>query len=248
MTGEEYLVNEIKKYRCVCFYPSAGTDLSDIDFFGSGKKLMGERLDEKSNEADFEAISADCQNDPDLFIHADLNFYSEFEEGFNSLPTDYNINGSFKVVGFRELPLINDPNLIHDNYVFSGKCFEYKLQVWGRKEPVTLIICLCENEAVVSKIFLAHQLKLDFIWSKNWNGSKTRGTWMANTLERLQTAKVYTDWLCIPGFKGEPRNEWVEEKYPELMEKSEVKMVRNNDIHWIDESAHGWVEEFIVKK
>ncbi|OQA05649.1 MAG: hypothetical protein BWY66_02351 [bacterium ADurb.Bin374] len=50
----------------------------------------------------------------------------------------------------------------------------------------------------------------------------------------------------MPGNRGEPRNRLVEEKYPDLMLPSGVNLVRNTDIHWIDEGANGWVEEYDV--
>jgi len=39
MTGEEALAQELKKYRCICYYPSSGTDLSNLDFFCSAKAV-----------------------------------------------------------------------------------------------------------------------------------------------------------------------------------------------------------------
>ena len=31
------LVEELRKYKNICFYPSSGTDLSDLDYFCSGR-------------------------------------------------------------------------------------------------------------------------------------------------------------------------------------------------------------------
>ncbi len=244
MTGAEYLVGEIKKYRQVCYYPSSGTDLSDMDFFGSGQKLFEER---RNPEEIFPTVNADeTKTSPDLFIHTDVNFYQEFEEAFDFPARECGINGSFEILDFRELPLIKEPNLICDNYIHSGKIFEYKLRLWNSPEVKTLIYCLCENEFFVSRIAMAHDLKIPLIWTKNWNGGKTYGTWLVNVFSKLQTQKFYSDWLCIAGHRGEPRNRPIEEKYPELMTQPGVKLVRNNDIHWIEEGAHGWVEEFDV--
>ncbi|EKD84461.1 MAG: hypothetical protein ACD_39C00035G0001 [uncultured bacterium] len=50
----------------------------------------------------------------------------------------------------------------------------------------------------------------------------------------------------MPGKRGEPQNIVVQQKYPELMVPAKVKLVRNEDLRWIDESGHGWVEEFDV--
>lgn len=239
MTGVELLAREIKKYRSICYYPSAGTDLGDIDFFGSGRKRWQERRDGGP-------AGPGADGDPDLFIHTDINFYQEFAAGADLAPAECGIHGASEVVSFRELPPLEAPNAICDNFVYSGKCFEYRLRVWGVEKTKTLIFCLCENEALVSKVFLAHGIRVPFIWSRNWAGGKTQGTWLANVLDRLGTRKLYTDWLCIPGQRGEPRNGLVGEKYPELMVPARVKLVRNDDIHWIEEGAHGWLEEFDV--
>ncbi|HNW35197.1 MAG TPA: hypothetical protein PKM25_09720 [Candidatus Ozemobacteraceae bacterium] len=246
MAGEEYLVQELKKYCCICYYPSSGTDLSNIDFFGSGKKLWEERTGGVSSGNNASAETSSRELDPDLFIHTDINFYQEFASGLEMSPKECGIHGSCEVLGFRELPALPAPNEIYDNFTYSGKCFEYKLRVWGSSRIKTLLYCLCENEYFVSRILLAHGIQVPLIWSRNWAGGQTYGTWLANVLDRLHTAKVYTDWLCVPGRRGEPRNRLVEEKYSELMTSPRVRLVRNDDIHWIDEGSHGWVEEYDV--
>jgi len=246
MTGEEYLVHELKKHTCICYYPSSGTDLSNVDYFASGKRPLEERIGGTKPERGIFTDISHLENTPDLFVHTDINFYQEFASGLNMLPNECGIHGSSEVLEFRELPALNKPNLICSNYEYSGRCFEYKLRVWGAKHPQTLIFCLCENEYFVSKILLANSIRVPFIWSRNWAGGKTYGTWLVNVLEKLHTRKVYTDWLCVPGKRGEPRNRSVGEQYPELMIPSSVKLARNNDIHWIDEGSHGWVEEFDV--
>lgn len=246
MTGKEYLVNELRKYNSICYYPSSGNDLSNIDYFGSGQKTWEERLSGIQPENNIAENLSRPENDPDLFIHTDINFYQEFESGLDLLPEECGIHGNYEILGFRELPALKEPNLICGNFDYSGKCFEYKLKVWGAKNTKTLIFCLCENEYFVSKILLDNSIDVSFIWSRNWNGGQTYGTWLANILDQLHTIKVYTDWLCVPGKRGEPRNRFVEEKYPELMVPPKVKLLRNNDIHWIDEGSHGWVEEFDV--
>ncbi len=246
MTGAEFLINELKKYSCICYYPSSGIDLSNMDFFCSGKKLWSERVERENPEEIVldEPIDDSCA--PDLFIHTDVNFYQEFESGLDFDADDSGIHGSFEVISFRELPEIKEPNTICDNFDFSGRCFEYKLKLWGSPKIRTLIFVLCENEYLVSKIFLKNKIEVSYIWSKNWNGGQTHGTWLANILDKLKTKKIYTDWLCVPGKRGQPGNRLVEEKYPELMCVSNTKLVRNNEIRWIDEGAHGWVEEFDV--
>lgn len=246
MTGEEYLINELKKSRCICYYPSSGTDLSNIDYFASGRKLWGERTADNQPQLTASAEMPDSENDPDLFVHTDVNFYQEFAAGLDMQPDECGIHGSFEVLAFKELPALKNPNRICDNYEFSGSCFEYKLRLWGSEKIRTLIYCLCENEYFVTRILLAGGISVPYIWSRNWAGGQTYGTWLASVLDRLHTIRLYTDWLCVPGSRGEPRNRAVEEKYPELMIPAKVDLVRNNDIHWIDEGAHGWVEEFIV--
>lgn len=234
---------ELKKYRCICFYPSSGTDLSNIDFFASGKMLWQERLDADRNLPPNPA----SDQDPDLFIHTDIIQYQEFVDGLDALPDNCGMHGTFEVVQFKELPTLDEKNRIFGNVEFSGRCFEYKLRVWNSSEIKTLIFCLLENECFVSRILLENQVRVPIIWAKNWNGSRTYGTWLANVLKPLKTRKFYSDWLCIPGQRGEPANLAVADKYPELMVNGQVRLIRNNDIHWIDEGSHGWVEEFDVK-
>lgn len=246
MTGEEQLVQELKKYRRLCCYPSSGADVSDLDFFGSGKMPLEERRNGILPGNPSFSEKSDLDNTPDLFLHTDINFYQEFASGRDWAPAECGLHGRCEILEFRELPALNRPNKINPNYEHSGRCFEYKLSVWGSKQPKTLIYCLCENEFVVSQILLAHRIPAAVIWSRNWTGGRTYGTWLANVLDQLHTVKVYTDWLCVPGKRGEPRNRLVEEAYPELMTPSKVKLVRNNDLQWIDEGTHGWVEEFDV--
>ncbi|MDD3378332.1 MAG: hypothetical protein PHF08_12900 [Candidatus Riflebacteria bacterium] len=239
------LADELKKYRKICYYPSSGTDLSDLDYFGSGKLLWDERVESGRRISNIGAQNDDL---PDLFVHSDINFYMEFEEGKDLDADECGLHGSYEVTGFRELPRITSPNRICDNYDFSGRCFEYKLKVWGINKELTLIYCLCENEFFVSEILLAHGIKVDYIWSKNWAGGLTTGTWLANVCKKLNTKKFFTDWLCVPGKKGQPLNSAVKEKYPLLMIKSTVKLIRSGEPKWIDEGANGWVEEYDVTK
>ena len=246
MNGEQFLVNELKRYRGICYYPSSGNDLSDIDFFGSGKRLWQERIDATGQRDSLDISSGGLE--PELFIHTDINFYQEFAAGKDLQPEDCGIHGPFEVVSFRELPGLESPNSINENYDHSGKCFEYKFKTWDSDKIRTLIFCLCENEFFVAGILLKHSVTVDYIWSKNWCGSKTYGTWLVNVLDRLGTKKFYTDWLCVPGKRGEPRNLRVEEHYPELICEPKVALVRNEEIRWIDEGANGWVEEFIVER
>lgn len=246
MTSKKSLVDELKKYSCICYYPSSGTDLSDIDYFGSGRKLWSERVEGIPEPPAKSADKASLQSEPDLYIHTDVNFYQEFSAGHDLEPEDCAIHGSFEVIEFRELPQLEKPNRICDNFAYSGKCFEYKLRVWGSEKTLTLIYCLCENESFVAGILLAHGIKVEYVWSRNWFGTHTYGTWLANILDQTQTRKIYTDWLCVPGKRGEPQNIAVQQKYPELMVPARVKLVRNEDLRWIDESGHGWVEEFDV--
>ncbi|OGK06115.1 MAG: hypothetical protein A2W80_05745 [Candidatus Riflebacteria bacterium GWC2_50_8] len=246
MTSKKSLADELKHYSCICYYPSSGTDLSDIDYFASGRKLWSERVEGVPVPPAKSGDKASLQSEPDLYIHTDVNFYQEFSAGHDLDPEDCAIHGSFEVIEFRELPRLEKPNRICDNFDYSGKCFEYKLRVWGSEKTLTLIYCLCENESFVADILLAHGIKVEYVWSRNWYGTHTYGTWLANILDQTQTRKVYTDWLCVPGKRGEPQNIAVQQKYPELMVPARVKLVRNEDIRWIDESGHGWVEEFDV--
>ncbi|MFZ2956399.1 MAG: hypothetical protein WA705_05880 [Candidatus Ozemobacteraceae bacterium] len=246
MTGGESLARELKKYRCICYYPSSGTDLSNLDFFCSGKKLWEERVGGVSRGGGVPESASGMDDDPDLFVHTDINFYQEFAAGNEASPHERGIHGSFEVLEFRELPALESPNRIWNNFIHSGKCFEYKLRVWGATRTKTLIYCLCENEWFVLRILLDHGIRVPFVWSRNWAGGQTYGTWLANALDKLQTAKLYTDWLCVPGKRGEPRNRLVEEKYPELMTPPTVRLVRNDDVRWVDEGEHGWVEEYDV--
>ncbi len=248
MKGEEYLVQELAKYKCLCYYPSSGTDLGDLDFFGSGGRLLGERTDPPPEGRFPSAGLVPSLPEPDLFVHTEINSFQEFDGGLATSPSECGFHGPLQVEGFRELPSIEKPNSIYDNFPFSGRCFEYRLRLWDSRRTRTLIYCLCENEFFVSRILLRHGLTAPLIWSRNWAGGRTHGTWIANVLDRLKTEKVFTDWLCIPGQRGEPTNRLVERKYPELMVPRTVKLVRNDNLHWIDEGAHGWVDEFDVVK
>lgn len=246
MTGADHLVGELKKYKSICYYPSSGKDLSNLDFFGSGRRLWEERvtgLPPAVKVADEAPVEED---EPDLFVHTDINFYQEFASGLDIPPDESGMHGGFEILEYRELPSLTAPNAIFDNFPHSGRCFEYKLRIWGSTKTTTLIYCLCENESLVARILLPNGISVPRIWSRNWAGGRTYGTWLSNVLERLHTRKVYTDWLCVPGRRGEPRNRLVEENYPELMTPSKVRLVRNDAIHWIDEGTHGWVEEYDV--
>ena len=99
--------------------------------------------------------------------------------------------------------------------------------------------------SIVSNIFLKNDILVETVWSKNWNGGRTYGTWLARLAKTLGVKAFYSDWLCVPGFRGEPSNAVVYEKYPELEIKDVSKLERTNN-HWIDEGAHGWVDEFVV--
>jgi hypothetical protein len=246
MTGEEALARELAKYRGICYYPSSGTDLSNLDFFCSGKKLWEERTGGTSRVAGSPKSVSGVDDDPDLFVHTDINFYQEFAAGTETSPHERGIHGSFEVLEFRELPALENPNRIWEDLQHAGRCFQYQLRVWGSTRTKTLIYCLCENEWFVSRILLAHGIRVPFVWSRNWSGGKTYGTWLANVLGKLQTVKLYTDWLCVPGKRGEPRTQLVGENYPELMMAPTVRLVRNDEVRWIDEGGHGWVEEYDV--
>ncbi len=57
------LANELKKYGKICYYPSSGRDLSDVDYFGSGKLLWSERIEKSADNND---IAAEIDDLPDL--------------------------------------------------------------------------------------------------------------------------------------------------------------------------------------
>lgn len=236
------LVDELKNYNSICFYPSCGTDMSDIDYFCSGCLPREERIKPSVFAEDWKK---DCI-EPDVFIHSDVNFYMEFEAGEDLELEDCGIHSCYEILEFEQLESIKEPNRINNNTPFSGNIFKYKLKVWGKEKPVTLIFCLCENEFVVSQIFLANKIFVNYIWSKNWNGGLTYGTWLAKVANILKVRYFYTDWLCLPGFRGEPSNNKVYDKYPELETKQSATLERTNN-HWIEEGSHGWVDEFRVK-
>lgn len=235
------LIDELKNYNSICYYPSCGTDLSDVDYFCSGCLPREER-----NKASAKPDSWNKDFDePDLFIHSDVNFYMEFESGEDLDLNEYGLHGKYEVLEFEQLETIKEPNRINNNMPFSGQIFEYKCKVWGKEKPITIIFCLCENEYMGSQIFLSNNLPLNYIWSKNWNGGRTYGTWLAKIAKTLNIKIFYTDWLCLPGLRGEPSNAIVYEKYPELKAEIVSKLERTNN-HWIEEGAHGWVDEFKV--
>ena len=113
------LATELKKYNSICYYPSSGIDLSDIDFFGSGRLRWSERVEGAPLPAGF---CANKEEIPDLFIHTDINFYMQYEEGLDLEVDECNIHGKYEILSFKELPQIDRPNRINDNYEFSGKC------------------------------------------------------------------------------------------------------------------------------
>lgn len=236
------LIDELKKYKSICFYPSCGTDLSDIDYFGSGGLPREERKKELAKAEKWNKKT----EEPELFVHSDVNFYMEFESGEDLDLSECGVHGKYEIVGFEELESIKEPNRINNNLPFSGQVFKYILKVWGKEKPVTLIFCLCENEYIASQIFIKNNISLTYIWSKNWNGGTTYGTWLARAANKLGVKLMYTDWLCLPGLRGEPSNSIVYEKYPELNTKNISNLERTNN-HWIEEGAHGWVDEFIVR-
>ncbi len=235
------LIDELKKYNNICFYPSCGTDLSDIDFFCSGCLPREERNNPTAVAESWNKEFAE----PEVFVHSDVNFYMEFESGEDLDLNDYGIHGKYEIVDFEQLESIKEPNRVNNNLPFSGQIFKYKLKVWGKRKPVTLIICLCENEYVASQVFLKNNINLTVVWSKNWNGGRTYGTWLARVSKCLGVKAFYTDWLCLPGLRGEPSNAIVYEKYPDLEVKKPSKLERS-DNHWIEEGAHGWVDEFLI--
>ena len=58
------LADELKKYNRICYYPSSGRDLSDLDYFGSGRLLWNERVESSCRVSGQTAQSCDL---PDLF-------------------------------------------------------------------------------------------------------------------------------------------------------------------------------------
>ncbi len=244
MTEENALVRELKKYKSVCYYPSSGRDMSDLDYFGSGCLPREERLG--LSPVAPPPLAAGENADPDVFIHTDVNFYQECAAGLDLQPIDCGIHGACEVLSHRELTPIRASNAICGNFPHSGRVFEYQLKLWGRPQVRTLFYCLCENEFFVAKILLANDIRVPYIWTRDWFGGPTHGTWLANVFDRLQTVKFFTDWLCVPGQRGEPGNKAVAEKYPELMIPSKVRLVKNESHRWIEEGAHGWIEEYDV--
>ncbi|RCK81070.1 MAG: hypothetical protein OZSIB_2447 [Candidatus Ozemobacter sibiricus] len=241
------LAAELKSYQRLCYYPSCGTDLSDLDFFCSGQLPWGERTDPGRRPAPSSAPPPLAPEPPDLFVHTDVSFYQEFAAGDWTPTAEHGLHGSFEILGFRERPPLSHPNRIWPNLPHSGKCFEYKLRVWDSPRTITLLYCLCENEWFVADVLLAHGVRVPLIWTKNWAGGRTYGTWLVNVLDRLRTETFYADWLCRPGQRGEPRNPLVAAHYPELMVPPTVRLERDERLHWIDEGSHGWVEAFHVR-
>jgi hypothetical protein len=270
------LVRELQGHSCLCFYPSCGTDVSDLDYFASGRLPLAERVDSgqaahvpdktsdlfahhptrpdhlvdpgSTDETPCSATSSlGPRLDPDAFLHTDVTFFQEYAAGADLPLRECGLHGLGEVLAFRELAPLTNPNRIYGNFEHSGRCFVYKLRLWGSPQPKTLVYLLCENEAFVTDVLLAHGLAVPIVWSKSWNGGHTYGTWLANVLDRLQTKEMFTDWLCVPGHRGQPPNRRVAEAYPELMGPAKVKLVRNEAVHWVDEGSHGWVEEFSVR-
>ncbi len=239
------LVHELQQYRRICFYPSSGTDLGDLDFLCSGQKPWSERAESPPHERRTTDDGADV---PDLFVHTEINFFQEFAGGLALQPDEHGMHGPLEVVRFRELPTIPTPNRIYDNFAHSGRVFEYKLRAWGRAHETTLIYVLCENEFLVARVLLPHRINTAVVWSRNWSGGRTHGTWLANTFAQLHTERLYADWLCIPGRRGQPQNRRVTEQYPELMANAPSPLVRREDLRWIDEGANGWIEAFDVER
>ena len=235
------LVDELKNYNSICYYPSCGTDLSDVDYFCSGCLPREERNKASAKKEPWNKDFAE----PDLFLHSDVNFYMEFESGEDLDLNECGLHGKYEILEFEQLETIKEPNRINNNMPFSGQIFKYKCKVWGKEKPINIIFCLCENEYIGSQIFLPNNLPLNYIWSKNWNGGRTYGTWLAKIAKTLNVKIFYTDWLCLPGLRGEPSNAIVYEKYPLLKVETVSKLERTNN-HWIEEGAHGWVDEFKV--
>lgn len=241
MADLKTLEEELRNYSNICFYPSCGTDLSDLDYFCSGCLPREERKNAfgkaDTSESDFP--------EPDVYVHSDVNFYMEFESGEDFDLSECGIHSPFEIISFEQLASIEKPNKINGNFPYSGQCFKYTLKLWGKEKPITLIFCLCENEFVVSQIFLKNHLPVNSVWSKNWNGGKTYGTWLARMAYTLGVKRFYTDWLCMPDLRGEPSNTIVYENYPNLATQYGSHLERT-DNHWIEEGAHGWVDEFLV--
>lgn len=242
--SEKSVAEIIKSHSCICYYPSCGTDISDLDFFCSGGKLWQERINGPCNKRDnsFDVI------EPDLFIHTDVNLYNEFDGEIEELAQNSGFHGRMEVVSFQQLEGFDTPNVINPNMPSSGACFKYELRLWGSNQIKTLLFCVCENEYFVSKILLANSLSVPYIWCKNWNGGRTVGTWLVNVMDVLGTKKFYSDWLCIPGKRGEPSNEKARSAYPQLFQHPVVELEKNEAKRWIDEGFHGWVEEYRVKR
>ena len=219
------IIEELKKYKSICFYPSCGTDFSDIDYFCSGCLPREERKKESAIAEPWNKSFLE----PEVFVHSDVNFYMEFEAGEELDLNEYGINSKYKILEFNQLETIKKPNRINNNLPFSGQIFEYKIKVWEKEKPIVLFFCLCENEYLISQIFLANKIP----------------TWLARIAKQLGVKYFYTDWLCLPNFRGEPSNKSVYEKYPELKANNISKLERT-DNHWIEEGAHGWVDEFVV--
>ena len=241
MAKPKSLIDELKTYKSICFYPSCGTDLGDIDYFCSGRRPIEERKNTN--------VPENCTweiEEPDVYIHTDVNFYMEFESGEDFDLSECGIHGKYEILSFEQLETFDKPNRINGNFPYSGQCFKYTLKVWGKEKPITLIFCLCENEYAASQIFMANNIDVKYVWSKNWNGGRTYGPWLAKAAKNMGVKFFYTDWLCLPGFRGEPSNSIVYEKYPELNVK-EISKLERTDNHWIEEGAHGWVDEFKVR-
>ena len=235
------LVEELRKYKNICFYPSSGTDLSDLDYFCSGRLPKELRKNANGKAEDWKGDF----HEPEAFVHSDVNFYMEFESGEDFDLSECGIHSPYEILGFEQLGIIEKPNRINGNLPFSGQCFKYILKLWGKEKPVVLIICLCENEFVATEIFMKNNLAVSYAWSKNWNGGRTYGTWLGRVASKLGIKLFYTDWLCIPGLRGEPDNSSVYEEYPDLVTEKESVLTRT-DNHWIEEGVHGWVDEFTV--
>ena len=249
MDGEAHLAGILAQAACVCYYPSSGPDLGDVDFFTSGGRPLEERRRGPApagppGAAAAGTTTAPCA--PDVFLHSDVGFFQEFAAGRDWQPGENGLHGPVEIVDHQELPRLAIGNRIYDNLPHTGRCFAYRFRAWGAPAVKTLVCCLCENEGVVARVLLAHGLRVPVVWARNWAGGRSHGTWLVNVLHRLHTAAVYSDWLCVPGQRGEPGNLRVAQVYPELMATAPVRLARNESLHWIDEGAHGWVERFDV--